>query len=73
MRYKRKGLDFCAHPGCLNQDVAGTIEADGWQLSLCHEHYEDAEDTEKEAQFLLRTCRENAERQGVAMGKYASS
>lgn len=73
MRYKRKGLDFCAYPGCLNQDVAGVIEADGWELHLCHEHYDEVEDTDRAAQELLTVCQEVADRQGVPMGKYASS
>lgn len=68
MRYKRKGIDFCAHPGCLSQEYAGSID----ELQYCSEHIQD-EMIEEEYQADLRYCVGVAEGQGVEFGKFASS
>jgi len=64
MIYKRKGLDFCAYPGCLSQEYAGDING----LQYCSEHI-------SKADFLadLKYCEEIAAGQGVEFGTFASS
>ena len=37
MVYKRKGIDFCAYPGCMRQDYGGNIG----ELQYCSEHIVD--------------------------------
>lgn len=63
MKYKRKGIDFCAYPGCLSQEYAG--EVDG--LQYCSEHIDEAADGD------LAYCKEVAARQGVEFGTIAES
>lgn len=68
MIYKRKGIDFCAHPGCLRQDYGGEIG----ELRYCNEHIKD-EMSEEEYQADLDYCVEVAHSQGVEFGKFAES
>lgn len=68
MIYKRKGIDFCAYPGCLRQDYGGEIG----ELQYCAEHVQD-EMSEEEYQADLTYCVQIATEQGVEFGKFASS
>jgi len=63
MIYKRKGLDFCAYPGCLSQEYAGDIDG----LQYCSEHIDEASPSD------LTYCEEIAAGQGVKFGTFASS
>ena len=63
MRYKRKGLDFCAFPGCLSQEYAG--EVDG--LQYCSEHVDQADESDQDY------CNKIASEQGVSFGKFAET
>lgn len=67
MIYKRKGIDFCAHPGCLYQDYGGEISG----LRYCLEHIEVK--TIGDFQADLDYCVQIAAEQGVEFGKFASS
>lgn len=71
MRYKRKGIDFCAIPGCLNQDYGCHVG----ELQFCNEHSEEIPDEmgEEEYQEYLEYAVEIAEGQGVEFGKFAES
>ena len=68
MIYKRKGIDFCAHPGCLRQDYGGEVN----ELHYCAEHIQD-EMSKEEYQADLAYCIQIAAEQGVKFGKFASS
>ena len=63
MKYKRKGIDFCASPGCLSQEYAGEVNG----LQYCSEHISNADDSD------LAYCEEIAARQGVKFGTVAES
>lgn len=63
MQYKRKGIDFCADPGCLSQEYGGEIG----ELRYCSEHIPDRV-TEEEYQVALDYCALVATSQGVEFG-----
>jgi len=67
MIYKRKGIDFCAHPGCLCQSYGGEID----ELRYCTEHIQDKTIGNHSAD--LAYCIQIAAEQGVEFGKFASS
>lgn len=67
MIYKRKGIDFCACPGCLRQDYGGEVE----ELRYCTEHIDEATDYSTYSADL-EYCIQIAAEQGVEFGKFAS-
>jgi hypothetical protein len=67
MKLKRKGLDFCAEPGCLSSVYGGELG----ELVFCPEHFENAQDENYE--FYLAYACDTARRQGVKFGVVATS
>jgi len=61
MKLKRKGIDFCAYPGCLSQEYAGEVD----NLVYCSEHINEADERDR------MYCEAIAKQQGVPFGKYA--